>query len=113
MIVYNTLKKPDSEPLRGVRVSAVLSWDESSVAAVRNEENDFVVDAEAMATTNLDGYWELDLFTNASLSPEGSIYRITETLTSTNVNVYYVSLSNVEGPVWVGDILVSKPEWES
>lgn len=111
--IYNTLRKPDNEPLRDVKVSAVLSWDTSISSTIQNDNEDFAVDSEAMARTNLDGFWELELVSNESLYPANSVYVITETVTSSNINIYYVSVPSDSSPIWIGDILVSKPQWES
>jgi hypothetical protein len=112
--VFNNLKKPNSQPIRHVEVTIELSWDASLSSIPRNEEGDFVIDAVVYASTDVDGYWEADLVPNDTIVPINSLYKITERLSDTNINKYYISVYELATPVsWVGDLIVSEPDWEA
>jgi uncharacterized lipoprotein YddW (UPF0748 family) len=111
--VFNTLTKPNGQPLRNVDVSVSLSWDTSSAVFVKNDNNETIVDNTAQTKTDVDGYWEMSLTDNASLSPT-TFYKIVETVSATNINTYYIEITDTATPTfWIGDITVATPAWES
>lgn len=110
--VFNTLTKPNGQPLRNIDVSVSLSWDTNGAVFVKNENNETVVDNTAKTRTDVDGYWEMTLTANSSLTPT-SVYRVVETIDSVNINTYYIEIPDAATPTfWVGDIIVSQPAWE-
>jgi hypothetical protein len=112
--IFNTLKKPNEQPLRNVEVVIELSWDTSVSSIPRDESNDFLVDSTVHATTDVDGRWEVDIIPNDTITPSDSVYKVTETLSSTNINEYYISvLASSPSESWVGDLLVAEPAWEA
>lgn len=112
--IFNNIDKVAGEPLVSVIVNIVLSWDknESAVATVTDEET--MIRGTYGTETDVDGRWEINLVSNDEITPEDSVYKITERITSTNeTTIYYVSVPNSATPTsWVGDILVAKPSWE-
>jgi hypothetical protein len=110
--VFNTLHKPNGQPLRNVSVSVFLSWDTNLDDFVVSNSGKIVYDSLAKTKTDIDGYWEMDLVPNAELSPV-NFYRIEERISTDNVNVYYVEVIDGATPsFWVGDLIVAKPSWE-
>jgi len=111
--VFNTLNKPNGQPLRNVAVKVSLSWDTDSDVFVTDDSNEIVVDSTAKTKTDVDGYWEMILIPNDSLAPT-SVYKIVETIDATNINIYYINVTNAATPnAWVGDLIVAKPAWEA
>jgi hypothetical protein len=111
--IFNTLNKPNGEPIRDALVSVTLSWDTSLDSFVKDENNEIVVDDVAQTKSDVDGYWEMDLIPNDLLTPT-SVYKITETISLTNSNIYYIEISDSATPVfWIGDLVVSTPAWEA
>lgn len=111
--IFNTLNKPNGQPLRNVSVSVTLSWDNTSDVFVTDDSNEIVVDSVAKTKTDVDGYWEMELIANSSLNPS-SVYKIVETIDATNINTYYIEITDSATPTfWVGDIVVSIPAWEA
>lgn len=111
--IFNTLKKPNNDPIRNVSVKIELSWDSSVSPILRHESEDFFVDAVVNASTDVDGYWSVEVVPNDLIVPT-SFYKITETLSDTNINEYYISVLESATPVsWVGDLVVNKPDWEA
>jgi len=111
--VFNTLNKPNGQPLRNVAISVTLSWDTNTDVFVTDDSNEVVVDSVAKTKTDVDGYWEMDLTANSALTPT-TVYKIVETIDATNINTYYIEISEAATPTfWVGDIVVSTPAWEA
>jgi hypothetical protein len=111
--VFNTLNKPNGQPLRNVAVSVSLSWDTDSDVFVTDDSNEIVVDSVAKTKTDVDGYWEMTLTPNASLAPT-NVYKVIETIDAANVNIYYIEVTDSATPnLWVGDLVVAKPAWEA
>ena len=115
--IHNTLKKPNGDPIRGADVTVELSWDISTSPFAMHESAtpSYIVDGVAYTETDVDGYWEMEVISNEDIFPANSVYRITEEVSSTDTNSYYVSVP-VEGatPIyWVGNNLAATPAWEA
>lgn len=106
--ITNTLKKPDGSPLRSIPVRVELSWDKTTAPFVKTD--DTVVDSLSITKTDVDGVWSMDLLSNDDLTPI-SVYKITETVSDTDINIYYISVESSNA--WVGDILTPTPAWEA
>lgn len=112
--IFNTLKKPNEQPLRNIGVVIELSWDTTVSPIPRNDSDEFIVDSKVYATTDVDGRWEVDIIPNDTITPVDTVYKVVETLSSTNINEYYISVPESSPSVsWVGDLLVDEPAWEA
>jgi hypothetical protein len=111
--IFNTLHKPNGQPIRDALVSVTLSWDTSLDVFVKNADNEVVVDNTAQIKTDVDGYWEMEVIPNDSLTPT-CFYKVTETIDSTNINTYYIEVNDQATPLfWIGDLIVATPAWEA
>lgn len=106
--IYNTVETPGGAPLRHSDISVQLSSDPDA-GVPRVPDDEVVVRRTHTATTDDEGYWEMDsVIPNSEIEPSGTVYKITEA-----DYVYYVSVPDAATPVfWIGDILVDTPEWE-
>jgi hypothetical protein len=111
--LYNTITKPSGLAQDDFEISIDLRWDKS-VSPVA-----YLVDSEAMlkgahtASTNVNGRWQAELVDNDSITPAGSVYKITEVeIGGALVNEYFVSIpGSASGEVWVGSLIVGTPAW--
>ena len=111
--VFNNIDRVAGDPLASVVVNISLIWDTSLGVVAKIEDEDTMVRGSYGTETDLDGNWEIDLVPNDEITPAGSVYKVTERITSTNDTVvYYISVPPSATPTsWVGDVLVATPEW--
>lgn len=111
--VFNNIDNVAGDPLASVVVSITLLWDTSvsSIATQASEEK--VIRSSYGTETDDEGYWEVSLTPNTDISPEDSVYKITEKLSSDSTTLtYYISVPDGATPTsWVGDIVVEEPAW--
>lgn len=115
MLIKNTLRKPDGTLLRGVKVQIEISWDAEVAPFVSFDSSQSIIDSVSETSTDLDGLWSMEIPLNSDLSPE-SVYKVTESISDSNKNVYYIYLDGLATPPeegWAVDYIVAKPNWES
>lgn len=111
--LFNTVKKPGGNP-QSVKVTISLTWDVDVAPVVSYPDDDTFFVGPFIFHSDDDGYWSIsDLIENEVLEPAGSLYKIVETSSAGDVT-YFVDVPSAATPTfWVGDILASKPSWES
>ena len=111
--VFNNIDRVAEDPLSSVLVTIVLLWDTSDSPIAKVEDEDTIIRGTYSTSTDLDGYWEVDLVSNDEITPIDSVYKITERLSTNNDSVtYYISVPDNATPIsWIGDILVEEPVW--
>jgi hypothetical protein len=114
--VFNNIDRVAGDPLVSVNVTIELVWDTSVSALAKIADEDTVVRGLYGTTTDADGYWEVDLVSNDNITPDDSLYKITERLSISNDSVtYYISVPDAATPTsWIGDIVVDPddlPTW--
>lgn len=109
----NTSERAASIDQPGFRVVIELVWDtsESPIAIVDSLE--MTIKGSFTTTADLDGEWTIeDIVSNNLITPADSAYRITETYGDGNISTYYVQLTS-DSDFWIGDVLVSEPDYVS
>jgi hypothetical protein len=111
--VYNNIDNVAGDPLASVVVSITLLWDTSVSSIATQDAEERLIRSSYGTETDDDGYWEVNLIPNTEITPDDSVYKITEKLTSDSTTLtYYISVPDQATPTsWVGDILVEQPAW--
>ena len=111
--VFNNINKVAGEPQLSAQVTIYLSWDTSLSPVAKVNTTDSMIQGPFGASTDESGHWSAMLVPNIDISPIGSVYKIVESVSSNLTDtVYYISVPDGATPVyWVGDIIVSTPDW--
>ena len=110
--IYNNIDRVAGNPQESVHILIELLWDTTLSPVARFDDEETMILGPVSLNSNDDGYWEKTVVPNEAILPADSVYRITETLRSGPVSVYFVSVPNPATPVvWVGDCIVVKPSW--
>jgi hypothetical protein len=111
--VFNNIKKADGLAQDDFNITVELSWDKSQSPVAYEGNNSVMISGAAMASTDSDGRWSVNLTPNSEITPLGTFYKVTETQSDGALSeVYYIEVPDTAS-VWVGEIIVSKPSWEA
>lgn len=111
--IYNNINKASGDPQFAVSVSVQLLWDTSDGPVAKVDESDTMIQGSYATSSDENGYWEVDVVDNDSITPSDSVYKIVETTKSSTTSTYYISVSDAAtpAPLWVGDLIVATPDW--
>lgn len=111
--VFNTVTQPDGTPQVGARVLIELSWNGKLGRNPKHDVLEVFVTRVYGAITDSNGYYEVDLFSGADLSPAGIVYKVTQRWNNDAGERFFIDVPDSIGSFWVGDIIVPKPSWEN
>ena len=111
--IYNNINKASGDPQFAVSVSVQLLWDATGGPVAKVDESDTMIQGSYASSSDENGYWEVDVVNNDSITPSDSVYKIVETTKSSSISTYYISVVDgaTPGPLWVGDLIVATPDW--
>ena len=111
--VFNVIQKADGLAQDDFNIVVELSWDKALSPVAYEAGNSVMISGAAMASTDPDGRWSVNLTPNSDITPTGSFYKVTETQSDGAISeVYYIEVPDTAS-VWVGEIIVSTPSWEA
>jgi len=99
-LIYNTLRTPEGDPIKGTWIRAKLV---ASAGFVPADNSEIISLGEVV--TDQDGYYEIDLTPNSIIVPEGSVYLVSES----NYKAYYILVPASSIPVALPDIITVLP----
>lgn len=107
--LYNTIQRVGARQQTGI-VTVDLVWDTDDAVAATNSTDETTINGPVVVKTNDDGYWIVeDLELNTDISPSDNVYLVSEAADN-EVIQYYVSITT-EASHWLGDVVVTQPEW--
>ena len=109
--VYHYLSDVDG-PKVGAKIQVQLSWNRYILNNPSHEES-FVTKVYD-TTSDVNGYWEMDLISGSLINPDHALYRVVQRTLPGLVSeeVLYIDVPVDALPVPIGDIVVPKPGWE-
>lgn len=111
--VFNVIKKADGLAQDDFNVVVELSWDRSDSPVAYEVNESVMISGAAMASTDPDGRWSVNLTPNTNITPSGTLYRVTETQADGALSeTYYIDVPDTAS-VWVGEIIAATPSWEA
>jgi hypothetical protein len=111
--VSNTIVDPSGVDIESAKIKITLVWDKDLSAVIKDDAAQVLIAGAYSANTDSDGEWTVELEPNENLTPLGSLYRVSETVSpGDRKTVYYIDVPDGATPVyWVGDILASSPSY--
>lgn len=114
--VFNNIEQVAGKPANA-QIVVRLKWDKSESPVAYYDVDDTMIRDYFGTATDEYGKWTANLRPNGLITPEGSVYEVTELIRrSGESTVYYFSIPTPSdpddsGPVWVGSLLVDRPSW--
>ncbi len=109
--VFNNIDRVAGNPLESVVVKITRIWDNSVSPVATVEDSDTMIRSSYGTETDALGNWEVDLVSNDEITPEDSVYKVTERISS-DTTTYYISVPDSATPTsWVGDLIIATPDW--
>lgn len=114
--IFNTLVSADGSPIQGGSVLVDLMWNRVLQPVAQPISSEYFFDTQWVTVSDASGLWEVNLVPNASITPAGNAYRITEKPRrySYYPTTYYIVVppeSSTPVDYYVGDIKIDKPDW--
>lgn len=118
--IQNICRAVNGSALAGVVVTVALSWDTDVEPMVRDEAGDIIFVAPSKTHSDGSGDWSMEVTPNDVLTPNDSVYKVTETYTDTSGTddvvysfTYYIVVPSGATPVyWSLSLIVPTPAWE-
>lgn len=110
--IFNTVERVagEDEPRFVIRID--LLWDSSLAPVAKVEDADIMISGPFYTMSDADGFWKVDhVYPNDVIVPTGSVYRVTETFSSSEQKYFIQIPSGATEFYWTGDYVVPSPVW--